>query len=131
MAEGLLRKLMRERGVPGEVSSAGLFTVDGLPASFYAIEVMKEWGIDLSGHRSRQLTHTLVKRSDHVVGMTAEHVASLLAQYPEDHSRIRTLELPDIPDPYGKPLETYREVRHLLREWGHCLLDSLFDRIAG
>ncbi|NLI95820.1 MAG: low molecular weight protein arginine phosphatase [Synergistaceae bacterium] len=127
MAEALLRKMMKERGLPGDVSSAGLFTVDGLPATPFAIEAMKEWGIDLSGHRSRQLTRPLVEVADHVVGMTAEHVEALLAQFPEEHSRIRALGLPDIPDPYGKSLEIYRGVRDLLKEWSHGLLDILFD----
>jgi len=123
--------MMKEKGLAGEVSSAGLFTVDGLPASAYAIEAMKEWGIDLSGHRSRQLNRSLVERADHIVGMTAEHVESLLVQYPEEHSRIRTLELLDIPDPYGKSLETYRVVRGLLKEWSHNLLNYLFDTLPG
>jgi protein-tyrosine-phosphatase len=129
MAEGLLRKLMRERGVPGEVSSAGLFTVDGLPASFYSIEVMKEWGVDLSGHRSRQVTLSLIEQADHVVGITSRHVESLLLQFPEQQPRICTFPLPDIPDPYGSSLESYRAIRDLLHEWSRSLVDHLLESV--
>ncbi len=125
MAEGLLKAMMEEKGIPGLVSSAGLCALEGLPASLFAVEVMKEWGIDLSGHRSRQVTLSLVEQADHVIGITSRHVESLLATFPEYQSRIFTFPLPDIPDPYGSPLETYRAVRDLLREWSRSLIEHL------
>ena len=34
--------------------SAGIATSDGFPATDHAIEALSEWGIDMSGHRSKK-----------------------------------------------------------------------------
>jgi len=129
MAEGFLNTLLEEMDFPGRVYSAGLCTVDGLPASSLAIKAMREKGIDLSGHRSRQVNQSLIESSEHVVGVTASHGQALLAQFPAQSSRIRLFPiLPDIPDPYGSDLETYRIVRDLLHGWSCSLLDCILER---
>lgn len=120
-----MKILMDGRGFSGRVSSAGLCTVNGLPASPFAILAMKELGIDLSQHRSRQVDLSLVESSDHVVGITMRHADELLQQFPEQSSRIRRFSLPDIADPFGSSLDSYRLIRDLLHAWSCTLLDVI------
>lgn len=126
-----MKVFLGERSLIGRVSSAGLCTAEGLPASFLAILAMKEQGIDISNHRSRQVNQSLVESSDHVVGITARHTEALLAQFPELSSRIRTFPFPDIPDPFGSDLESYRAVRDLLQTWSCRLLEWIEEEARG
>lgn len=68
---------------------------------------------------------SLIESSDHVVGITTRHVEALLEQYPEQSSRIRRFSLPDIADPYGSSLDSYRVIRDLLHNWSSTLLDFI------
>jgi protein-tyrosine phosphatase len=76
--------------------------------------VSLEHGLDLSGHRSRQLTTDLVAGADLVLGMGAHHVerveqlggagkAHLLGTYAGEPE-----ETAEVADPFGGPLEEYR-----------------------
>lgn len=60
-----------------EVTSAGL-PADGEPTPTQCpaevLEAMATYGIDLSGHRSRELTESLLSDSDLIVGMGTRHV---------------------------------------------------------
>lgn len=127
MGAGILKILLDARGIPAQVSSAGLFAVDGSPASPMAIEAMAERGIDLSSHRARRVNVQILMEATHVLGINANHVETLLSQYPEQTCRIRAFPLPDIPDPYGFGLDTYRIVRDLLFDWCYRLLDYISD----
>lgn len=61
MAEGLLRRLAGDRY---EAASAGTHPVGLNPG---AVEVMREIGIDISGHRSKSLAEFDGRRFDHVI----------------------------------------------------------------
>lgn len=73
MAEALLRRRLSAAGVEATVSSAGLYE-GGRPATAHGVATMAERGLDISGHRSRQLAAELVARADLVIGMAREHV---------------------------------------------------------
>ncbi len=90
MAEGLFRHQMERRGLPVQVSSAGLL-VDGVPATSTAVEVLDRRGIDLSGHRSRVLNAEIVAASDLVLGMAREHVREAAVAVPAAFPRTFTL----------------------------------------
>ncbi|CDN44428.1 low molecular weight phosphatase family protein [Paenibacillus sp. P22] len=51
MAEAFLRELSAERGLRLEVRSAGVSTVDGLPVSRHALQVLENNGIAHKAHR--------------------------------------------------------------------------------
>lgn len=90
MAEGILRREMELRGLPVQVSSAGLLA-EGVPATPTAVEVLGRRGVDLGGHRSRVLTPDLVSASDLVLGMAREHVREAAVADPRAFSRTFTL----------------------------------------
>ncbi len=77
MAEGIFRAAVRGRG-EYQVLSAGLGAGEGLPPSAYAVEAVKELGIDISGQRSRMLTPELVQAADFIFGMTHSHIDTVM-----------------------------------------------------
>lgn len=107
MAEGILKKMLRENksqdpefGLDNfEVSSAGIFTLNGAPPSLFALEVSKARNVDLTQHRSRQLNKQTLKKADLILAMSDEHLEHirkmdkkilektyLLKTFPQDHS---------------------------------------------
>jgi protein-tyrosine-phosphatase len=92
MAEGLLRELLRQRGVAASVDSAGLFG-GGSPATDHAVLVLSEEGIDLSAHRSRCLADPAVELAgaDLLLAMERRHVREAVATDPSVRDRTFTL----------------------------------------
>ena len=89
------------------VSSAGLMTEDGLRASDNAIYAAAQMKIDISAHKSRQITLDMVKDADLVITMTAAHKKML-----SGFSNVYTLKelaesTGDIADPFGMGKEEY------------------------
>ncbi|MEM6553746.1 MAG: low molecular weight protein arginine phosphatase [Planctomycetota bacterium] len=141
MAEGIARQVLAEmRGVEVEgleaegvtVGSAGVSAVEGAGASGYAVEVMGERGVDLSGHASRGLTVEMVRGAGVVYTMTGAHRAMVLRMlegerdYAELQGKVsRLLPDEDVDDPIGGPREEYaatadqieRGLRVRLRQW--------------
>jgi protein-tyrosine phosphatase len=115
LAEALCKKLLAERlGCPVAelpargflVLSAGLAALLGGEAAAEAVDMAREMGADLSGHRSQPLTRDLLAQADHVIAMTRGHLRALAGQ-PGPPPRLLGPE--DIPDPIGAPSEVYRE----------------------
>ncbi len=128
MAEYLLRHHLGPRAA-WVAASAGLFAVHGLPASASAVSVLREQGIDLTPHRSRQLTGEMVDAAGLVVVMTGAHAVELQRRFPQAAPRVRLLTAfagaavaGDIPDPIGSSVQGYRMIRD---EIDSALLDLI------
>lgn len=133
MAAALLRHLLKERGVEGvEVSSAGTATWDGAPASEGSYLVCLEHGLDLSGHRARQITTDLVADTDLVLGMGQSHVSRIAALGGAGKARLlgsyagEPDETAEVMDPFGGGLEEYRATFARLS----TLLDAAATRLS-
>ena len=83
MAEGILKSILGSEDGEIEVSSAGIASLDGSLASAYAVEAARNWGVDISDHRARQLDTRMVKSADLVLAMAPEHVEYILRKVPE------------------------------------------------
>ena len=117
LAEAVLRaELAAAWGVPAEelhrtgweVASAGTWALVDNPASEHSVTVGAELGVDLSGHRARPLAAQLQQPWDHILVMGANHAAGLPRDLPLE---LFDPEGAEVPDPYGGPLEVYREMR--------------------
>jgi protein-tyrosine-phosphatase len=133
MAEGLLRaRLARDEARRGWlVGSAGVWTVDGRPASANGIREMARRGIDLGGHHSRSVTRELMSEADLVLAMTRGHAEALTAAFPEYGAKVYLLsemvgQMYDIADPYGG---TRFEYAHTARQLERLIEDS-YERIV-
>lgn len=103
MAEGYLKSKNRK---DIEVLSRGL-AADGSPVSENSVAAMRELGIDISGHVSKQLTFKDIDESCIFICMSSSH-ADVLEGSGFDKMKLHVL---GICDPYGQDLEAYKKCR--------------------
>lgn len=82
-------------------------------------DVLEEKGISLDGHWSKSLRDVPVNDMDVVVGMGCEVVCPVPAGF-----KGRVIEW-NIPDPYGRGMESFRSVRDLIERQVGALLEDL------
>lgn len=108
MAEGLVRDAARKAGLDLDVFSAGTEATFVKPP---AVEVMREIGIDLSGHTSKTLFDLPDPWNfDHVVTV-CDSAAEACPTYPAKTERRHY----PFTDPSGGSLERWRAVRDQMR----------------
>lgn len=141
MAEALFRKMLADRlhcddeELPSRgylVLSAGLATTPGMPASEQAVDLLREAGMDLTGHQSQAATAELLNVADHVITMTRSHRESIGARYPEILHRVRLLSPAgkDVSDPFGGGRDEYVRCRDEIQTYLVSLLDQLAPKSA-
>jgi len=115
MAMGLLRERLRQDGLEEQVtvSSAGVYGLDGNPASQPGVEVLAERGIDISDHRAHTVAEREIAQADLVLVMEEAHRRTLFYNYPHLLGKIFLLSemsgnYHDIKDPYRQPKEAYQ-----------------------
>ena len=104
MAEALLRGLLAHRAPGTRVESAGLGAPAGQPADPHAVELMTERGIDITGHRARQVNAKMLAEFPVVLVMEASQRTLVGTRFRA--ARDRTHRLGDwgdfdVPDPIG------------------------------
>jgi protein-tyrosine-phosphatase len=112
MAEGIFNKLCKEKNISATCESAGLCTQNGLPASENAILALKELGIDISTHQSRQITPEILQKADLVLVMTQSHKNAL----DSTHAAVHLLDEDGISDPFMGNLEQYKTCRDQIQQ---------------
>lgn len=97
-----------------EVKSAGIFAMDGSPASHNAQKVLKEEKIEYD-HQAKMLTEDLVNWATYIFTMTNNHKRTILDMFPTSSGKTFTLKefaeennSGDISDPFGGSLDVYR-----------------------
>jgi len=112
MAEGFANALGQAKL---EVYSAGSSPSSQIDSS--VIEVMKEKGIDLSGKRPKGLNDLPPIEMDYLITMGCEETCpAVLAK--------QVIEW-QIPDPKGKPIEVFRQVRDLIEQKVKTILEEI------
>jgi protein-tyrosine-phosphatase len=117
MAQGLLEKMAKDRGLNINIKSAGIFALDGQRASKEAIEVLKEDGIDISSHRANMIHRDLLKEADLILTMSISHKEALIFKYDFVKEKIYTLKEyaygieEDILDPFGGNVTVYKNTK--------------------
>src|SRR5881296_487793 len=133
MAEGLFRHAAKGRG-DFRVFSAGVGAIEGQPPSAYAVQALRELGIDISQQRSRMLTADVVNEADYIFGMTHGHVDAVNLLYPHATEKTfllrefdETLDVfeKDISDPIGGSYEVYLNCRDQIEQGIASLLRFL------
>ncbi|MBN2068256.1 MAG: low molecular weight protein arginine phosphatase [Opitutales bacterium] len=126
MAEKLLEHALKAEDAPLsniKVISAGVSAWDGEAASPNSVKALKKVGIDLSKHRSRELTRDLMDKATLVVAMTQAHLQMIRQFFPNSRAQLMLVrELlpppadPEIGDPWGSDLESYEACRDSIVE---------------
>jgi protein-tyrosine-phosphatase len=89
------------------ISSAGTWTVSGLPATPDALKQAQKYNLNLSLHRSRLISQEILSESDLILVMDANHKEGITHEFPVVADKIYLLaEVTneasyDIPDPYS------------------------------
>lgn len=118
MAEGILKSILRSEDGEIEVLSAGVVGLDGSPASARAVEAARNWDIDISSHRARQLNTKMIQSADLILAMAPEHAEYILRRVPEARSKVYLIKsfpgdyLPAgqaVDDPIGGDLDQYNQ----------------------
>lgn len=118
MSEGILKKLFREHRLQKRVTieSAGTDAFPGKNTNNFTKEVCKEYGIDVSQHRSRQLTKAMLEESTLVICLAENHHEVIHRAYPEfgmkvvllkEFGQIRPPKNLSVADPIGAPKKEY------------------------
>ena len=117
MAEAIFNDICEKNGLPHHARSAGVATVNGIPAAKNAIETMANLGIDLSQHKARFLPD--VKLSDYDLFVTMNYdQATLVESLGVPRELIRVLEKAPtdkydieigIADPFGGDMLAYKK----------------------
>jgi protein-tyrosine phosphatase len=115
-AERLFRVEAEKKGLSAVADSAGTLAMEGQTVPEVAIDVAREFGVDLAPHRSRPLGTAHVPRSDLLLGMSRAHVEELRLVRDETGAlgKIALLGTFDggseeIPDPIGLEPAAFRE----------------------
>jgi protein-tyrosine-phosphatase len=132
MAEAIARKFAIERGlIDLEIASAGTSAWEGAPASDGAMLVGIERNLDLSHHRSQQLTRELVASSDYIFAMGPHHLERIEAMGGEGKAYLLTAYASNgvsdrsVSDPFGGDLDVYRATCDELHQDVRRVLDRL------
>lgn len=127
MAEAFLRKRFAEKlgckideledhGVT--ILSAGIAAMPGGRPSEQAVDVIKNFGMDISQHCSQPITFREAQFADIILTMTNGHRQAIVTQWPGVESRTFTLRRDgaDITDPIGMPVEIYKKCAEQIDE---------------
>jgi protein-tyrosine phosphatase len=90
LAEHILRSEATARGLNVRVLSMGLLE-SGLPMPERGVTIAREFGLDLSRHRSQHLRLDELAEVDLVLGMTRGHAREIVSALPELWPRVFTL----------------------------------------
>jgi protein-tyrosine-phosphatase len=107
-------KLHHEKAASSvRVRSTGIWALEGQPASAYAVQVMAERDLDISGHRGRNLTQADVDEADLILVMTLRHKEAIAQDFEHSDGKVYLLSAMagqpyDIQDPYGGSIIEYR-----------------------
>jgi len=132
MAEGLFNAKVKILGKNWEADSAGVFAPEGFLPSDEAVEILKkDYDIDISSHRSKSLREKDLEEADFILTMAYSHKRALTSQYPAYAYKIFTIKEfvgldGDVEDPYGMPIEVYRETAKELSD----LIDKVIEKLS-
>lgn len=137
LAEGILRKLVRDAGSHGSivVESAGTAAVEGAHASGNSVEVAARAGIDIRGHAARQLTKRLVGRSSLILTMQPEHRDWIVSKFPEAAAKTQVVTSyadpagarDGVQDPIGLDIDAYQETFERIEESLKAAMPRILD----
>ena len=125
MAAAVLQACIEKDGRQAEVQaeSAGLTAMEGDGTAENAVLAAKAQGMELSRHRARRLTASMVQQAALVLTMTAKHKAAILSAMPEASGKVFVFTeyadfSGDITDPFGGDFARYTQC---LQDMQRCM----------
>ena len=119
MAEGMMKKLIKENNIDAEIYSCGIYAETGDYATYNAQEAASEYGADISNHRATNIRDSKIEEMDIILCATISHKQSVLYLHPELEGKVFTMKEyakldkngqdMDIKDPWGYDEFVYRK----------------------
>ncbi len=113
MAEGLLKQaLVGANRTDCQVSSAGLAALIGHQADASACQLMTRKGIDISGHRARQLNTEMIREASLILVMELNQKTTIIENVQSTRGKVYRLGewgSFDIADPYRQKFVAFEE----------------------
>ena len=135
MGQALMKKRVKELNKDIEVYSCGIYAAAGESSTNHAIQVMRNYGVDLSSHRAIDIHKSDIKEMDLILCATSSNEKSVLGLYPELKEKVYTIKEyseynpngldQDINDPYGGSMELYQKCAEELAECIEMILKKL------
>ena len=126
MAEGMMRKLIKEKNIDAEVYSCGIYAETGNDPTYNAQEAASEYGADISNHRATNIRDSKIEEMDIILCATISHKQSVLYLHPEVEGKVFTMKEyakldkngqdMDIKDPWGYDEFVYRKCASEIEE---------------
>ncbi len=119
MAERLLKKEIKEKGLDITADSCGIYAYPGQDGAANAKSVLRTMGADAEGHRAKQMSRSLIEKADLILTMEGPHMEHIVRAFPEAAVRTHTLlgfaeglygydgAHLRVPDPYGGDTAVY------------------------
>jgi protein-tyrosine phosphatase len=137
MAEGLMRQRVHELGLDDAISvaSAGVWALEGKPASANAVITLAHRGIDISQHIAHTLDIQDLERASIVLVMEEQHRRSIFYLAPTALRKVFLLtemvgQHEDVADPYGGSLVEYQRTATLLDSLMQAGEEQILRRIG-
>ncbi len=113
MAEGLLKQaLVGANRTDYQVCSAGLGALIGHQADASACQLMTRKGIDISGHRARQLNNEMIREASLILVMELNQKTTIIENVQSTRGKVYRLGewgSFDIADPYQQKFVAFEE----------------------
>ena len=124
LAEGFAKAEFQRLGLDYTAESAGLSADEG-GANEKSILAAREYGIDLSGHRARQLTQEIAENAEEIYTMTPAQAYLLKQILP--HKKVFPLTAEGISDPFGSSEEVYRRCAQEIKK----AVETIGEKLRG
>lgn len=135
MAEGMMKKLIKENNIKVEVYSCGIYAETGNGPTYNAVEAAKEYGADISNHKATNIREANIEKMDVILCATTSHKQSVLYLHPNLKGKVYTMKEyakldkngqdMDIKDPWGYDMDVYKNCAKEIKE---CL-DMIISKI--
>jgi len=110
--------------------SAGTLDMDSLEPTEEAIQIMRERGLSITGHRSRVVSKEIEEWADIILVMEHKHRHYIATHFPHADRKVALLtefvgKDEEVPDPIRCGIETYRECADLLESLLSVVVENL------
>ncbi len=119
-----------------QVSSAGTWAYDGLPAHPRAVAEAARYGLDLDNHLTREVSSPMLEGASLIVVMENNHREAITIEFPQVSHKVALLaelagDLPiDVADPARSFFTDSAEITSLLCQYTDAAFENILTRAA-
>ncbi len=115
------------------IDSCGTYASTGEKATNNAIRAIKEYNVDLTSHRAKNIRDVDIENYDLILCLTIAHKRAVLSMFPKLKGKVYTLKeyvqtdnkYIDIDDPWGLDIDVYKDcAKDIVQN-----VDKLLDKI--